>query len=600
VKCPVKKAASFFANLSVRTRLTMLFVLVSLVPVFVIGAISLDVSSRTMLEKGVTDSQSRLEFIAYRVDEIMREKHRDTLLVAFNPYVRAYFDTEARQEMIPSMVEDQARRQIIRLYNSQEASAVLFIGGGVTLRYSADASVVQLLPSAPEQLPGPEDFQLFDLWQDATLDGGERVIPYVRQVLDRHNRPAALIRINVRESLFRKLYQPYEDARGSHFMIVNDRGTIQSCADGAFYGQNLFEALGFDRAALSGTSGSVDLGSRVLVFHRDATRRLTYLELIPEETLNAGFRPILTMTLLVALLCIGLCLLLGSMMSRSFMKPLYRLIGRVSSYAPGQPQDRPPVKNEIALLDDKYGQILEKLEDSIQQYYEEQKNNREAQIRALEFQINPHFLYNTLSTIIWLIGTGEDKKAIRITKDLASFFRISISRGRDFIPLREQIKHIELYIGIQMARYEDSITVSYDMPEDLMDCLTPRLILQPLVENSIIHGMQASAAKTCRIALSARADGGDILLMVRDDGERATRETIESMNRFLHHRTEAPAPPGYGIGISNVHDRVRMCFGEGYGLTFAREGRETVATVRIRRIPPGTERNACAAGPNQP
>ncbi len=597
---PVKRTASFFASLSVKTRLTMLFALVSLIPVCVIGAISLDVSSRTMLEKGVTDSQSRLEFIAYRVDEIMREKHRDTLLVAFNPYVRAYFDAEARQEMIPSMVEDQARRQIIRLYNSQEASAVLFIGGGVALRYSTDASVVQLLPAAPEGLPDPADFQLFDLWQDATLDGGERVIPYVRQVLDRQNRAAALIRVNVRESLFRKLYQPYEDARGSRFMIVNDRGTIQSCADGALYGQNLYQALGIAPDTLSGSSGSLDLGNRVLVYHRDATRRLAFLELIPEAALNAGFRPILTMTLLVAALCIGLCVLLGSMMSRSFMKPLYRLISRVSSYAPGQPKDHPPVKNEIALLDDKYGQILEKLEDSIQQYYEEQKNNREAQIRALEFQINPHFLYNTLSTIIWLIGAGEDKKAIRITKDLASFFRISISRGRDSIPLREQIKHIELYIGIQMARYEDSITVTYAMPEELLDCLTPRLILQPLVENSIIHGMQANATKTCRIALSARAEGDDILLMVRDDGEIATRETIDSMNRFLHHRSEAPAPPGYGIGISNVHDRVRMCFGEGYGLTFAREGNETVATVRIKCVPPGAPQGACPAGPNQP
>lgn len=596
----VKKTATFFANLSVKTRLTMLFALVSLIPVFVIGAISLDVSSRTMLEKGVTDSLSRLEFIAYRVDEIMCEMHRDTLLTAFNPYVRAYFDADARQEMIPSMVEDQARRQIIRLYNSQEASAVLFIGGGVALRYSADASVVRLLPSFPEDLPDPADFQLFDLWQDATLDGGERVIPYVRQVLDRQNRATALIRVNVRESLFRKLYQSYESARGSRFMIVNDRGTIQSCTDDALHGQNLYQALNIDRSALALSSGSLNIGSRVLVYHRDDTRRLIFLELIPEAALNAGFRPILTMTLLVAALCVGLCVLMGSMMSRSFMKPLYRLISRVSSYAPGQPKDQPPVKNEIALLDDKYGQILKKLEDSIQQYYEEQRNNREAQIRALEFQINPHFLYNTLSTIIWLIGSGEDKKAIRITKDLASFFRISISRGRDFIPLREQIKHIELYIGIQMARYEDSITVTYDMPESLQDCLTPRLILQPLVENSIIHGMQASAARPCRIALSARAEGDDILLTVRDNGDRATKETIDTMNRFLHHRSEAPAPPGYGIGISNVHDRVRMCFGEGYGLTFTREENETVATVKIRRIPPDAVQGAGAACSNQP
>ncbi len=582
----MKRIGSFLANLSIKTRLTMLFALVSLIPVCVIGAISLDVSSRTMLDKGVQASQSRLEFIAYRVDEIMREKHRATLLAAFNPYVRAYFDPDKPFELAASVIEDQTRRQIIRLYNSQEATSVLLIGDSAALKYSQDASVVQRVDTAELDRPKASQFQLFDLWQNATWDGGERVIPYVRQVLNMANQPVALIRVNVRESLLRKLYQGYESARGSQFLIVNDQGAIQSCADDALYGKNLYQVLNVPKGALTESSGSIGLGAHVLVYYRDAARHLNFLELIPEAALNAGFRPILTMTLLVAFLCMGLCVLLGSMMSRSLIKPLYHLIGRVASYdaPPGQSAARSPVKNEIAILDDKYGKVLEKLETAIGQYYEEQRNNREAQIRALEFQINPHFLYNTLSTIIWLIGAGEDKKAIRITKDLASFFRISISKGRDFIPLSEQIKHIELYIGIQMARYADSIFVEYDLPEELKDCLTPRLILQPLVENSIIHGMQQNRSRTCHIRIAARAEREDILLTVRDDGENATQETIEAMNRFLYHRSEVPAPRNYGIGISNVHDRVQFCFGEGYGLAFARDENETVATVRIKRI----------------
>ena len=581
----MKRIGSFLSNLSIKTRLTMLFALVSLIPVCVIGAISLDVSSRTMLDKGVKDSQSRLEFIAYRADEIMREKHRETLLAAFNIYVRAYFDANRPFGQAASVIEDQTRRQIIRLYNSQEATAVLLIGDNAALRYSQDASVVRRVSAEGLERPGASQFQLFDLWQDATFDGGERVIPYVRQVLDMANQPVALIRVNVRESLFRKLYQDYESARGSEFMIVSDKGTIQSCASRDLYGKNLYTVMKITPGELTGQSGSIDVGGKVLVYYRDDARRMDFLELIPEAALNAGFRPILTMTLLVAILCMGLCILLGSMMSRSLIKPLYRLIGRVSSYdaPPGQSANRSPVKNEIAILDDKYGQVLAKLETAIGQYYEEQRNNREAQIHALEFQINPHFLYNTLSTIIWLIGAGEDKKAIRITKDLASFFRISISKGREFIPLSEQFKHIELYIGIQMARYEDSIFVEYDLPEELKDSRTPRLILQPLVENSIIHGMQLNRSRTCHIRIAARAEGSDILLTVRDDGENATQETIEAMNRFLYHRSEVPAPRNYGIGISNVHDRVQMCFGEGYGLLFSREGSETVATVRIKK-----------------
>ena len=586
----MKRIGQFLANLSIKTRLTMLFALVSLIPVCVIGAISLNVSNRTMLDKGVQASQSRLEFIAYRMDEIMREKHRTTLLAAFNPYVRAYFDPDKPLDQAASVIEDQTRRQIIRLYNSQEATSVLLIGDGAALKYSQDASVVQRVDAKALDRPMASQFQLFDLWQNAAWDDGERVIPYVRQVLNKRNQPVALIRVNVRESLFRKLYQGYESVQGSQFLIVNGQGIIQSCADGDLYGKNLFQALNVPEGGLTGDSGAIGLNGHVLVYYRDTARNLNFLELIPEAALNAGFRPILTMTLLVAFLCIGLCVLLGSMMSRSLIKPLYRLIGRVASYdaPPSQGAARSPVKNEIAILDDKYGKVLEKLETAINQYYEEQRNNREAQIRALEFQINPHFLYNTLSTIIWLIGAGEDKKAIRITKDLASFFRLSISKGRDFIALSEQIKQIELYIGIQMARYEDSIFVEYDLPEELKDCITPRLILQPLVENSIIHGMQLNRSRTCHIRIAAKAEGDDILLTVRDDGESATQDTIEAMNRFLYHRSEVPASRNYGIGISNVHDRVQMCFGEGYGLTFARAGNETVATIRIKKIFGGT------------
>jgi two-component system sensor histidine kinase YesM len=104
------------------------------------------------------------------------------------------------------------------------------------------------------------------------------------------------------------------------------------------------------------------------------------------------------------------------------------------------------------------------------------------------------------------------------------------------------------------------------------------------VENSIIHGMQQNRSRTCHIRIAARGEGEDILLTVRDDGESATQETIEAMNRFLYHRSEVPAPRNYGIGISNVHDRVQFCFGEGYGLAFARDESETVATIRIKRI----------------
>ena len=207
---------------------------------------------------------------------------------------------------------------------------------------------------------------------------------------------------------------------------------------------------------------------------------------------------------------------------------------------------------------------------------------KEAQLRALEFQINPHFLYNTLSTIIWLIDAGEDERAIEITQELSTFFRISISKGRDYIPLKDELLHVKLYIDIQKARYKDKIIVAYDAPEELLSLLTPKLVLQPLVENSIIHAMQKHRDRTCSIRISAARDGENVWLVVEDDGEALTEEGAAAMNAFLIDRSAQDA--NFGIGIANVHDRIRLSFGEGYGLSFARVDGRTRATLRIRAM----------------
>ena len=152
---------------------------------------------------------------------------------------------------------------------------------------------------------------------------------------------------------------------------------------------------------------------------------------------------------------------------------------------------------------------------------------------------------------------------------------------------------MKLYIDIQMARYEGKIFIDFDVPDALMDFETPKLILQPLVENSIIHAMQTNHDKRCHIRIGAQLVGDDIWLMVEDDGETATVETIEAMNRFLVDRESAGQ--NYGIGISNVHDRIRMCFGESYGLHYERRNDHTCAILRIKARRKGESSNVSHA-----
>ena len=578
------KRGGWFGRLSIKAKLAASFAIVSIIPVLVIGLISLSTFSGSMMEKGVQDSLNRLDFIDYRTVQIIRAKHYDTLMIAFNPYVRVYFDEDSQSPLRTNVtLENLTRRQVISLHNSQEdASVALIARDGRALQYgSAQSSAVQELELEPPTME-PGDFQLFDRWCDAAVEEGETVIPYERLVLGSDNQPVAILRMNVRESLLRSLYKDYEALGSSTFYIVNQRGVVQSSSDRAAVGGDVALALGVGLDALTENTGYLEKDGSVITYARNQARGLYFLEKAPRAQYQAGFSSILQSTLLVALLCVVVCVTLGSLMSRSFTKPLYRLIDRVR-LIDGQSASARAGRNEIAILSDKYGQILQRLETLIADYYQEQQKKKEAQIRALEFQINPHFLYNTLSTIVWLIEAGQGKDAIRVTKDLSAFFRISISKGKEYIPLSEELRHAALYIDIQKARYADSIGYCCEVPEALMAFYTPKLILQPLVENCIIHAMQARRDKTCRIRVLGRMEEGDIVIEVRDNGNTVTRETIAGMNNFLRGRGGAPGQR-YGIGISNVNDRVRMCFGQGYGLSYRREGDETVASVRIKAV----------------
>ena len=215
------------------------------------------------------------------------------------------------------------------------------------------------------------------------------------------------------------------------------------------------------------------------------------VESIPTRIFTLMFGPTVKLMLGLAVLSVIVCFVLGSIVSHGFTKPIYALIRRMNQNRFPTPQEGGPIAgNEIAILNERYDDVFNRLEMAIADYHEEQQKKKEAQIRALEFQINPHFLYNTLSTIVWLIDAGEAERAIEITQKLSEFFRVSISKGRDFISIREEIRHVQLYLDIQKARYEGQIFVRFLVPESLLDLNTPKLILQPLVENSIIHAMQ--------------------------------------------------------------------------------------------------------------
>lgn len=212
----------------------------------------------------------------------------------------------------------------------------------------------------------------------------------------------------------------------------------------------------------------------------------------------------------------------------------------------------------------------------------EHESKRKSEFDTLQAQINPHFLYNTLDIIVWMIENENLTDAVRVVTALARFFRISLSKGKSIIPVRDELEHVRNYLMIQHMRYKNKFTYAIEADEDVMDLASLKLMLQPLVENAIYHGMEFMDGDG-EIRIRAWRREGDLYMSVSDNGLGMTMEQVERLFSAADH---APSRRGSGIGVKNVNERIRLYFGSGYGLAIRSEPDEgTTVTAHLPAVP---------------
>lgn len=210
----------------------------------------------------------------------------------------------------------------------------------------------------------------------------------------------------------------------------------------------------------------------------------------------------------------------------------------------------------------------------------EQEAKRKSELNALQAQINPHFLYNTLDSIIWMIENENYNGAINMVTSLAKLFRISLSKGKNIIPLKDEIEHVRNYLTIQSIRYKNRFEYFIECEEETLSLCSIKLVIQPLVENAIKHGMEFMDGEG-EITIKSYLKDGDLYIDVSDNGFGMTKETAEAI---LNGTVQAKGK-GSGIGLKNVNERIKICFGEEYGLNIVSELDEgTTITVHMPSI----------------
>lgn len=265
--------------------------------------------------------------------------------------------------------------------------------------------------------------------------------------------------------------------------------------------------------------------------------------------------------------------------TKSITRPVKELCKKVERLGAGDFTIIPVKTNnlEIETLDDGFNKMIGRINQLLEHVREDQNALHRAEMELLQAQINPHFLYNTFDSIVWLAEANQNTEVVKMTTSLSTFFRNSLSKGQDIITLEAEMQQVESYLNIQQIRYRDILDYRIRIPEELLQYTIPKLTLQPLVENALYHGVKNKRSKGT-IEITGRSSGEDIYLSVTDNGAGMTPEQLKSLRAGIYQDRHT------GLGLMNVHRRLRMYCGDRYGLTFKSKLDEgTTVIVRISK-----------------
>lgn len=356
-----------------------------------------------------------------------------------------------------------------------------------------------------------------------------------------------------------------EDTSGEYIYLMDQDGEIiyhpkQDLISMGISEENNLEALDYEDE----TTREVFKGEKRLV----TLKTISYtgwklVSVVPMEAFSIGMEGTKYLAILLIALSLLAVVILNQLVSARIAKPLKKLNDSVKEWEAGnlEPDIYVGGSQEVEHLGKTLRSTVEQLRQLMQDIVVEQEEKRKSELDALQSQINPHFLYNTLDSIVWMITGEKYDEAVFMITQLASLFRISLSRGKTIIKVEDEIRHAKNYMNIQKIRYKNVFEVDFQIDSEIMQCCTVKLILQPLLENAIYYGMEYMDGEGI-ITVRGYRQKDDIYLEVQDNGlgmpeEEAAQLLIESGRERKR---------GSGVGLINVHSRIRLRFGAEYGL----------------------------------
>lgn len=288
---------------------------------------------------------------------------------------------------------------------------------------------------------------------------------------------------------------------------------------------------------------------------------------IPSNPLILKSRIFMGVFVLIYLGCILAAFIIATLLSRSLTNRLAAVIDRMTRCRLGLPCVLPDstIQDEIGELVDSYNYMTHMIHDLVEEQAKAAEDLRIAEFDSLQAQMNPHFLYNTMEMINWLSLQGRSQEVSHAIQKLSRFYKLTLSRKQSLSTIQDELEHVTIYVELQNMRFDDNIDFIVDMPDELMEHAIPKLTFQPVVENSILHGIMEKDEKKGTIVLTGWQEEHAIVILISDDGVGIAPQELETI---LSEKKTAAGRSGSNIAIYNTHRRLQLMYGTDYGLKY--------------------------------
>jgi len=583
------KLKDAYLNMSLHKKLLIQFIVLSLLPILLIGAVSYGISYNVTHRNAIQFSKEIVHQTTERTDNLLIQARRLALMAAEDPAIQAALRNPLSNDIrkrYSQELELNTRLNFNSSYYDQLFSVyVLGANGG---KYKSGYTTVKEADLTKtdwyQRIAAAEGLIWLntDTGSLAAHTADESFISGGIAIKDKADGSLiGVVLVEIPEGQVAEVMRTKSPETGRVYMInAANKVVAQSDAAGS-------PALDSSNPILP--DGTLIASKNLLVIEEmSGLTGWKTVGVIPIKELTKDSDKIGGVILGVLLLVCFFAIVFAWQMTRSVVKPIKEMSFLMKRVEAGDFQVTMPAgyRDEIGRLSRSFNLMIRKTDELMKRVLSDQEALRQAEIKSLQYQINPHFLYNTLDSIVWLARTRKMDDVVRMVMAITKLFRIGISRGKDIITIREELEHVNNYLIIQQMRYKKILAYTIDIPERLLDYRISKVILQPIVENAIYHGIKMKTEKG-RITIASEEAADHLRLFVRDDGIGMTEEQLARLNNALMDR------PGEKLniyGIKNVDERIKLFFGPQYGLTYHSE-HDGGTTVEIK-IPKLQEENS--------